>query len=100
LNFSSELEKVIECTVRGPEDKIARYKNKDSGDFIVLMAGTDKTGAVRIIERVAEKIKTPLNYGISVYPAEERNKEKLIEKAEEDLKKRKNRSCSIKVSDE
>ncbi len=79
----AELERDIRSVVRGPEDKIARFKNRK---FLVIMAGTDRAGAMKIIGRLKNKVKVPLNFGISIYPDEAECKEDLINKAEEVLK--------------
>jgi nitrogen-specific signal transduction histidine kinase/GGDEF domain-containing protein len=79
----NELEKVIKDTVRGTEDKIVRYKD---GEFLVIMAITDRAGAMAILKRLKGSIQTPLLFGISIYPDDAVDKEELINKAELDLK--------------
>ncbi len=79
----AELEDDIRSVVRGPEDKVVRFKD---GEFLVIMAGTDRLGAMKIIERLKSKVKVPLNFGIAVYPDEAEYKQDLIQKAEEELK--------------
>lgn len=82
-----EIEDIIKKTVRGPEDKIVRGKK---GEFIVIIAGTDRPGALAIIKRLKGNIKIPLIFGISVYPDEAANKDELMQKTEQDLKSSKN----------
>jgi len=77
-----ELEQIIKNTVRGPADKITRYKE---GEFLVIMAVTDRPGAMAIIKRLRENIKTALLFGISIYPDDATDKEELVKKAELDL---------------
>ena len=54
------------------------------------MAVTDRPGAMAILKRLRENIKTPLLFGMSIYPDDAIDKEELIKKAEEDLKAGKN----------
>lgn len=93
-NVFIEIENVIKNTVRGPEDKVTRYKD---GEFIVIMAGTDRPGAMVIIKRLKEKMKIPLVFGISVYPDETSDKEYLIAKAEEELRSERNSIIPKKI---
>ncbi|MDP2981173.1 MAG: ATP-binding protein [Candidatus Omnitrophota bacterium] len=90
----NELEQAIKNTVRGPEDKITRYKN---GEFLVIMAVTDRLGVMAIIKRIRERIKTALVFGISIYPDDAADKEELIEKAELDLRKGENSMIPQKI---
>jgi len=90
----NELEQAIKNTVRGPEDKITRYKN---GEFLVIMAVTDRIGVMAIIKRIRERIKTALVFGISIYPDDTADKEELIEKAELDLRKGENSIIPQKI---
>jgi signal transduction histidine kinase len=60
-NIIAEIEDVIRKVVRGPEDKIVGYKE---GKCIVLIAGTDRPGAMAIIKRLRGQIKIPLIFGI------------------------------------
>ena len=83
----SSLEEAMKSTVRGPEDKIVRFKG---GKLLAMMAGANRYGAERILERLKENIKIPLNYGIAVYPDGADNKESLIKQAEQELKSKKN----------
>lgn len=82
----ADLEKGIHSVVRGPEDKVTRFKE---GEFLVIMAGTDRRGAVKIIGRIKDRVKIALNFGIAVYPDEAENKEDLIKQAEKALKTKK-----------
>ncbi|MBU4311606.1 MAG: diguanylate cyclase [Candidatus Omnitrophica bacterium] len=83
----SELEKNIHSVVRGPEDKVTRFKD---GEFIVIMAGTDSSGAEKIIGRMKGKVRVSLNFGVAVYPDDAKDKEGLIKKAEKELKSKNN----------
>jgi len=83
----NELEQIIKNTVRGPADKITRCKEDE---FLVIMAVTDRPGAMAIIKRLKCNIKIPLIFGISVYPDEAIDKDELMKKAEDDLKSGKN----------
>jgi nitrogen-specific signal transduction histidine kinase len=82
----AQAEDILQSIVRGPEDKVVRYKE---GDFIAIIAGTGKSGAMKIIDRFRDKAAVPLNFGLAFYP-EEKDKSKLAEKAEKDLKREKN----------
>jgi nitrogen-specific signal transduction histidine kinase len=82
----SRTESILQCIVRGPEDKITRYKE---GKLIAVIAGTDRAGAMKIVERFREKTIAPMNFGLSVYPDED-DKDKLADKAEKDMKSGKN----------
>ncbi|MCX5687874.1 MAG: ATP-binding protein [Candidatus Omnitrophica bacterium] len=90
----SEIEDIIKKTVRGPEDKTVRGKK---GECIVIIACTDRPGAMAIIRRIKDNIKIPILFGISVYPDEAIDKDELMKKAEEDLKSGKNSLSSQKV---
>jgi len=90
----SEIEDIIKKTVRGPEDKVVRCKK---GECIVIIACADRPGAMAIIRRLKSNIKTPLIFGISVYPDEAMDKEELVKKTEEDLKSGKNLMTSKKI---
>jgi len=83
----SSLEDAMKSTVRGPEDKIVRFKE---GKLLAMMAGANRYGAERILERLKEKINIFLNYGIAIYPSEVEIKETLIKQAEQELKSKKN----------
>ena len=83
----SEIEDIIGKTVRGPEDKITRCKN---GECIVIIARTDRLGAMAILKRLKASVKIPLIYGLSVFPEECSDKDEFLKKAEEDLKSGKN----------
>ncbi len=83
----SSLEEIMKTTVRGPEDKITRFKG---GKCVTMIAGANKYGAMKIIERLKTQIKISLNYGLAVFPDDVENKRDLIEKAEKDLKNKKN----------
>ena len=76
------IEKEIKSAVRGPEDKVARF---ESGNLIAVIAGTDKAGAIKILRRVKEGVKTPLDFGMVVYPDEARDKEDLVNKAKKEM---------------
>lgn len=78
-----------QATVRGPEDKIAPYKE---GELIAVMAGADRNGALRIVQRIISnlekderfhKVGLSVSFGIAVYPDEASDKEELLRKAEE-----------------
>ncbi|NQT75572.1 MAG: ATP-binding protein [Candidatus Omnitrophica bacterium] len=77
------IEKEIKSAVRGPEDKVTRF---ESGNLIAVIAGTDKAGALKILRRVKETVKTPLDFGMVVYPDEARDKEDLVKKAKKEMK--------------
>ncbi|MBU0759906.1 MAG: hypothetical protein KKC66_04135 [Candidatus Omnitrophica bacterium] len=77
------IEKIISSSVRGPEDKTVRFKK---GEFVAVMAGTDRTGAMKIINRLRGKLETPVCFGLAIYPDESLDKDKLVKKAEKDLK--------------
>ncbi len=83
----SSLEEAMKSTVRGPEDKIARF---GEGKLLAMMVGANRYGAERILERLKGKIDVSLNYGIGVYPDGAENKESLIMQAEQELKGKKN----------
>jgi len=83
----SEMEDIIKKTVRGPEDKTVRGRK---GECIVIIACTDRPGAMAIMRRIKDNIKIPILFGISVYPDEAIDKDELMKKAEEDLKSGKN----------
>ena len=83
----SEIESIIEKTVRGPEDKITRRGN---GECIAIIARTDRLGAMAILKRLKASVKIPLIYGLSVFPEECSDKDEFLKKAEEDLKSGKN----------
>ena len=83
----SELEKDVHYVVRGPEDKVTRFKD---GEFIVIMAETDRLGAEKIIGRMKGKVRIPLNFGVVVYPDDAKEKDELIKEAEKKLKSKKN----------
>ncbi|MDP2912019.1 MAG: ATP-binding protein [Candidatus Omnitrophota bacterium] len=82
-----EIEDIIEKTMRGPEDKITRCRN---GGCIVIIARTDRLGAMAIVRRLKGSVKIPLVYGLSVFPEECSDKDELLKKAEEDLKSGRN----------
>lgn len=77
------IEKIISSSVRGPEDKTVRFKK---GEFVAVMAGTDRTGAMKIINRLRGKLEAPVCFGLAIYPDEALDKGKLVKKAEKDLK--------------
>lgn len=79
----AEIEKTIHTVVRGPEDKVTRFRE---GEFIVIMAATDRLGAGKIISRLKAKVKISLNFGFAIYPDDAGNKKELIRKAEKELK--------------
>lgn len=83
----AEIENIVRKTARGPEDKVAMCRN---GEYIALIASTDRPGALAIIKRINGRIKIPLVFGISVYPDEAANKDELMQKIEEDLSSNKN----------
>ncbi|MBU3911052.1 MAG: hypothetical protein KKD90_00515 [Candidatus Omnitrophica bacterium] len=83
----ADLEKEIALIVRGPEDKVVRCKQ---GNVISIMAGTDRAGAGKIIDRLKAKLTVHINFGVAVYPDEAKDRESLIKKAEKDLKTGKN----------
>ncbi|NQV04102.1 MAG: diguanylate cyclase [Candidatus Omnitrophica bacterium] len=83
----SELEKDIHFVVRGPEDKVTRFKD---GEFIVIMAETDRLGAEKIVGRMKGKVRIPLNFGVVVYPDDAKEKDELIKEAEKKLGSKKN----------
>ena len=83
----SDLEEAMKSTARGPEDKIARFRD---GKLLAMMAGANRYGAERILERLKDKIKAPLNYGIAIYPEEAKNKKSLIMQAEQELESKGN----------
>jgi nitrogen-specific signal transduction histidine kinase len=83
----SQLETAVQSTVRGPEDKVVRFKD---GDLVAIIAGTDREGAKRIIERLSNNVKISLNFGISVYPEDTCYKADLVKMAEEELKSGRN----------
>ncbi len=93
-DVTNEIEGIIEKTVRGPEDKVVRCKK---GECIVIIACTDRPGAMAIIRRLKGNINVPLIFGISVYPDEAMDKEELVKKAEEDSKSGKNLMASKRV---
>jgi len=76
------IEKEIKSAVRGLEDKVTRF---ESGNLIAVIAGTDKAGAIKILRRVKEGVKTPLDFGMVVYPDEARDKEDLVNKAKKEM---------------
>ncbi len=82
----ASLEEAMKTTVRGPEDKVARFKD---GKLLAMMVGTNRCGVKSILERLKKRINVPLNYGIAVYPGEAENKESLIKQSEKDLKGKK-----------
>ncbi len=88
------IEDIIKNTVRGPEDKITRSKR---GDCIVIVACTDKPGAAAIIKRLRESIRTPVMFGISIYPDDAVDREDLVKRAEEDLNSGRNSIVPKKV---
>lgn len=77
------LEEVIGSSVRAPEDKVVRFKK---GEFVAVMAGTDRTGAMKIIDRLRGSLEAPVCFGLAIYPDEALDKGKLVKKAEKDLK--------------
>ncbi|MDP8229655.1 MAG: ATP-binding protein [Candidatus Gorgyraea atricola] len=86
-NTLAELEKTIQSAVRGPEDKVVRFDDKD---LIAVMAGTDLEGAEKILKRLKKKVKAPLNFGIGTYPDKTQVKGELIKGIEKELKDKKN----------
>jgi len=82
-----KLEQAAGGSIRGPEDKVVRLKG---GDLIAIMAGTDMAGAGKIIDRLKAKLTIRLNFGVAIYPDEAKDREKLIKKAEKELKAGKN----------
>lgn len=89
-----EIEETIKKTVRGSEDKVIRYKK---GESVIVMAITDRKGAMVIIDRLRENIKCALDFGISIYPDDGEDKDELIKKAGEDLKSGKNSIIPKKI---
>ncbi len=89
-SIAQRLEELVKRTVRGPEDRISRYCE---GEFIAVIAGTNRDGATKIVERIKEAADkeefipdvTPLelSFGIAVYPDEANSKEEMLLKAEE-----------------
>ncbi len=77
-----ELEQKIRSLVRGPDDKVLRFK---SGNTICVMASTDKYGVDNMIDRIRKNIKISLDFGISIYPDHAKTKDQLIELAEKNL---------------
>jgi diguanylate cyclase (GGDEF)-like protein len=85
-----KIEEIIKSTVRGPEDRITRYKE---GESIAVLATTNREGAIKIIERIKEvvgkeklrcqDIDVDLSFGMAVCPDDADNKEQLLLKAEE-----------------
>ena len=63
---------------------------KKDGEFMVIMAETDRLGAEKIIGRMKGKVKIPLNFGVVVYPDDAKEKDELIKEAEKKLKSKKN----------
>ncbi|MCX5693452.1 MAG: ATP-binding protein [Candidatus Omnitrophica bacterium] len=92
-NVIAEVENTMKNTVRGPEDKIIRCKKGEC----VIIAGTDRPGAMAIIKRLKDAIKVPLLFGVSVHPTEAIDKEELIKKAEEDLESGRNSMVPQKI---
>lgn len=82
----AQTENILQSIVRGPEDKVARY---NEGNFIAVIAGTDRSGAMKIVDRFKDRVIVPLNFGMAIYP-KETDKHKLVNKAETDLKSGKN----------
>jgi len=93
-NVIAEVENIMKNTVMGPEDKIVRRKKEGC---IAIIAGADRPGAMAIIRRLKGNIKTPLLFGISVYPDEAMDREELVNKAEEDLKSGRNSMVPQKI---
>ncbi len=85
-NRLADLEKAIQSSVRGPEDKVVRFSG---GDLIAVLAGTDKEGADKILKRLKKKLNVPVNFGIGIYPDRARAKEELVENAKQDLETKK-----------
>lgn len=83
----ASLERTIELAVRGSEDKVVRFGGQD---LIAVLAGTDSAGAVKIIERLKNELTVQLNFGVAIYPDDGEDKEKIIKRAEKDLKSGKN----------
>ena len=83
----SDIEKIMKSIVRGPEDKVTRFKG---GKCVAMMAGANRYGAMKIIERLKAQVKLSLNYGMAVFPDDVEDKVGLIGSAEEDLKGKKN----------
>jgi len=82
------IEDVIKKTVRGPEDKVVRFNEKSEG--VVIIANTDRPGAMAIIRRLRGNISAPVLFGVSVYPDEAMDKDELMRKAHEDIDSGKN----------
>ncbi len=88
-----ELEELIRQVVFGSHDKVVLYK--DIG--FAILARTDKKGAIAIAKRIKStildhkfyhhKINLSVKAGISTYPEDTLEKEKLIRKAENSLLK-------------
>ncbi|MFC1621688.1 ATP-binding protein [Candidatus Omnitrophota bacterium] len=78
-----KLENLIRSTVRGPEDKVARFMN---GRLVAIMAGSDREGAMKILNRLKEKVDIDLDCLIIVYPDEAKDKKDLLKKVQDDLK--------------
>lgn len=86
-DITSKIEGVIKNTVRGPEDKVARFKREEC---IAVIAYTGKPGAMMIVKRIKDSVRTPIIFGASIYPDEAIDKDELIKKAEDDLESGKN----------
>ncbi|MCM8766330.1 MAG: ATP-binding protein [Candidatus Omnitrophica bacterium] len=90
--LNQRIEEVIRRTVRGPKDRISHYQE---GEFLAVIAETNREGALKIVERINEAVGKDeeikkisslfLDAGIAVYPEEAEKKETLLSKAEEEL---------------
>ncbi|MFA5388651.1 MAG: ATP-binding protein [Candidatus Omnitrophota bacterium] len=78
----AETEDIIKKTVRGPEDKVMSDGKEGR---IMIIAAADRLGVMEMIKRIGNNTKTPLFFGISIYPDETANKEELVKKAEKEL---------------
>ncbi|MFN7170898.1 MAG: ATP-binding protein, partial [Candidatus Omnitrophota bacterium] len=90
--LNQRTEEIIRSTVRGPKDRISHYRE---GEFLAVIAETNREGAIRIVERINEAVEKDeainkicflsFDSGIAVYPEEAGTKDLLLTKAEEEL---------------
>ncbi|MCM8763606.1 MAG: ATP-binding protein [Candidatus Omnitrophica bacterium] len=90
--LNRRVDEIVKRTVRGPKDRISHYRE---GEFLAIIAETNRQGAFKIVERIKEAIEKDevinrisfldLDFGVAVYPEEADKKELLISKAEEEL---------------
>lgn len=79
------LDKTIESSLRGPDDKVLTLRD---GELIGVIALTGSSGAEKIINRLRNKLHIGLNFGMAVYPDDASYKEALIKSAEDDLNRK------------